>query len=280
MIARPLPVGAVVGVLVAGPPVPALGQATAGLDATLRSRYEWRGITRRDAFVWQVDALGGYRFGTAYVTAGVWTSLELAKPNHRAEPVADFGFGRRAGEWNAWLEGSATFGRHDLAAGVTGYHFPDPARARLLGVEVFDTWEVYARWRPRLGRLTPGVAVWIAMEDVHGAYVELTTAYRLHALPLFFPAVHLEALAGLSADLAADSDGPGPYVSNGFTHAIVSFSSQLHPQFRGLERLYLTPAIRVQVNGDPATRMKNRLAPEDRSSVTSWFELAASWYLR
>lgn len=244
-----------------------------GADLVTWSRYEWRGITRRNAWVAQPDLFGGLAVGNFHLTAGGWVNFEFTVADTLI-PAA-IGLGRRIGEWNAWLEGQFHFRRGELAGGITTYHFLDRSAAAAFGNTVFNTWELYGRVEGRPGPLAFRLAAWLDVDDVDGAYFEPSATYRIPLLPLQpvgVPVIDIGLRAGWNA-------GQRYFASDGLTHVELFLAPQLHATvFR--RTLTLAGSAHVQHNEDAATRRTSRLPSDADDRISLWFGLRASFYRR
>jgi hypothetical protein len=268
--------GVLVG-LAAPPHLVAQARWTGAVDATVASRYYWRGLTRRNDWVLQADLATGARFSGSFLTVGGWTNLELST----ADPGSnDIGLGRHFGEWNLWAEFAGWAGPFDFSLGYVRYVF-DEDRAAAAGSAVFNTGELYANGQVRVGAFNPKVAVWLDLEEVKGVYVELSLTGRLPVLPFAIPSLYFGALAGISAGQAvdpADPDAPGYFADDGLTHVDVFARMQIYAPIGPVRDLYVTPDVHLLVNIDDATKRTSR-APEDQDRSTKWLVgVALSWY--
>ena len=150
-----------------------------------------------------------------------------------------------------------------------------------MGSTVFNTGEIYADGQVRLGPVTPRAAVWLDLEEVKGAYFELSATYRIPVLPLAIPSLYLGALAGISAGQAvnaADPEEGGYFAENGVTHVDFFARTQIYAPIGPLRDLYITPDVHLLINFDEATKRTSR-APEDQDRGTKWlFSVALSWF--
>jgi hypothetical protein len=247
-----------------------------GFDTGVWSRYQWRGLTRRNGAVWQTDLFAAVQVGRSYFTLGGWTSIELAPADPRIDEA--MGLGRALGEIDGWVEWSYAGGRLDAAVGYTRYAFPERDAAEALGVAAFNTGELYARVAVHAGRLAARGAAWYDPEDVKGAYLEGGLAYELVVLPVALPIIRFGVLAGVSAGQEADaSDPPAPayFAEAGLTHLDLSVEAQVSFGIAGLP-LYLLPALHLQVSRDDAAKVVDRTGR--LSDTRFWFGLSLSWH--
>ena len=268
--------------ILAALPGPLWGQArpAVAVDVAVDSRYVWRGITRRDGWVLQPDALAGAQWAWGSVSAGAWADIELS----RAEPASEeLGLGKALGEWNVWAQLERRFSLLDapldLAVGYVRY-FVDRSAAAAVGTTAFNTGELYLDGRWRLRDLEPRATLWYDIEEVKGAYAELGAAYRVPVFPLAVPSLYLRMVYGFSWGQAAGPDEGGYFGEDGLTHIVFSVEAPVFsPLSIGpLGSLYATPSLHFQVNLDDATRRQGRAPADlDRGNVW-WGGLVLSWF--
>ena len=283
---------------------PALAQATwmgsrtcfpfarlfAGCDVTYASKYVWRGITRRNASVLQLDAFIGLRWPSGFLSAGGWVNIELerADPN---DPTA-FGLGQRVGEGNGWVQLDLFSRLFAFKVGYIRYEF-DVAAAAPFNVNVFDTGEFFTDLRldlpwPPHWVSGPGfataveVAAWYDHEDVIGFYIEPSIELQLPFFPLLsiwfpspLPALQLRAAAGVSVgqEITDPMNPDGYFASDGLTHWDFSAATSIV----AARSFNLAVSYHLQVNKDANT--KGRLAdgmPDIGDDVKHWVRLSVS----
>jgi len=261
----------------------AQARAAAAADATVSSRYVWRGLTRRNGWVLQPNLVAGALWGSGSVSVGAWANIELA----RARPASqDLGLGDHFGEWNLWLQIERTLALVGaplhLAVGYNRY-FVDRTEAAARGVIALNTGELYVDGRWRLGDLEPRATLWYDPEEVKGAYGELGVGYRLPVFPLAVPSLYAEMLYGFSWGQAIDEGDPTAaayFAENGLTHIDFSVEAQIYlpVPIISLQDLYATPFLHFQVNLDEATRRASRARDDaDRGNVW-WGGVSLSWF--
>jgi hypothetical protein len=248
-----------------------------GVDTGVWSRYHWRGLTRRNGAVWQTDLMVARRLGPTFLTLGGWTSIELSRADPRI--AEDIGLGHFFGEVDAWLEWSYVPPGTgvELALGYTRYWFPRASAAAALGSAVVQTGEAYARLIPRVGPLTPRLAVWYDPHQTKGAYLEAGLAYDLVVLPALWPVLRFGGVAGLSAGQAvdpADPAEPGYFTDNGPTHVDLYTQAQLSLGIAGVP-IYLLPAAHLQFNVDQSVKVTDRAG--GTADRTFWVALTVSF---
>lgn len=256
--------------------IPAQVRPAGGFDAAFRSQYVWRGITRSSGWVLQPDLILGAGWPDGYVNAGVWANVELFS----AESGTDISLGRTVGEWNGWIEYSSWRGPFDVAFGYVRYRFDDDVSAAA-GSPVFNTGELYGDLGWWIAALQTKLAVWLDVEEVKGAYFELSATYRIPVLPLAIPSLYLGALGGFSAGQAVNEENPEQpayFEQDGLTHVDLWTYTQAYLPVGPLKDLYGTVAFHFQFNSDSATR-RTGAVPEDADKDTKWWvSLALSWY--
>jgi hypothetical protein len=232
-----------------------------GVDTGVFSRYHWRGLTRRNGAVWQTDAFVARRIGSTFLTAGAWTSIELARADPRIGE--SIGLGHWIGEIDGWVEWGYFCPCTTLEVGVgyTRYTFPRESGAAALGSTVFETGELYARMVARvLGFLTPRAAVWYDPEETDGAYFEGGLALDIRGLPALVPVLRFGGLAGFSFGQALDSLAPARpayFADDGLTHLDFYTQVQLSIGIAGVP-FYVLPAVHLQLNKDERVKVTGR----------------------
>lgn len=227
-----------------------------GADLVALSRYEWRGLALRDAWVLQPDAFLSAGKNTARITGGVWSNVQLS----RADSASGIGYGGAVNEVDPWLEVALAAGPFDLAAGWTGY-FYDLEDAKNLATELANTHELYARADlVELRYLVPSLAVWYDLDAVRGAYFEagLTGRVPLWAgVELPIGSLFLNAVGGYSAGQELNPNEPDQvarFATSGVTH--LDFSADLTAGYvpLGFVSGALNLAFHVQRNIDANAR--------------------------
>lgn len=273
------PVFAALALTAAAVPLEAQVNAAVATDVGFFSRYMWRGLTRRSAWVLQPDVLAGAAGAAGSLSVGAWADLELAKSEPGGEGL---GLGRRIGEWDVWAQYERRFawlgGPLDLAVGYVRY-FVDRSAAAAAGSAAFNTGELYFDGRWRVRGFEPRATVWYDPEEVKGVYAELSGAYRVPVFPLAVPSLYLKVLYGFSWGQAVSRDDPAApayFDENGLTHIDFSVEAQIYAPIAPLRHLYLTLSLHFQVNADDATRRTDRSSDGDRGNVW-WGGIALSW---
>jgi hypothetical protein len=277
-----LAIAAVIGIIAPSTPNSVQGQSSimVGGDAAFRSRYEWRALTRRNAWVLQPDMFVAFGWSSGFLTLGGWTSIELSPASQT--DAGTIGLGSGLGEGNVWAEWAGWSGSFDYAVGYTTYFF-DVDEAASVGSAVFNTHELYAEGQLRVGPLAAKTAFWLDVDEVKGTYAELSATYRLPVLPVAIPVLYLRILGGFSAGQAVNDDDPSEgayFVENGLTHLELSATTQVYFPLGVLSQAYLTPSVQFQINKDAATRRSSRGVPASQRSTTWVWSIALSLPVR
>ncbi len=254
-------------------------QVVPGFDTGLYSHHVWRGITRRNAWVWQSDIFVGYGIDRVFLTAGGWANFELTRADPRIEEA--IGLGNRVGELDAWLEASYQSEVLELAAGYTAYRFTDVEDAARVGSVVFDTEEAYIRLVGRVGGFSPKAAIWYDFRVAKGAYSELGLTYDFPVLPYGIQVLRLGSSTGISLGQEVndrDPNEPAYFDDAGITHWDLFTEAQLSLEITGFN-LYALPAIHVQFNVDDATRRTDRTLDGANTGAKVWGGVVVTWYL-
>ena len=268
-----------VRLLIAGALLPALGlpssaraQVYLGLDATLSSPYVWRGVTRANGWVVQPEGFVSLRAGGGFLSGGAWASYELgsAGPND----LSDLGTGGAGlAELNYWGEATWSLGLVQAALGGIRYTFrgtaPSAGRTR-----ADNTTELYVELRGTSKYVVPGVALWLDVDRVRGAYVEGSVTVPVLANPLAKPFVALITRATVGYTVGQE----GAYFARaGVTHVDFAASSDLT-----LRPLRVPTVLRleghVQFSTDDATRPTSARPSEARRSGKLWAALALRFF--
>jgi hypothetical protein len=255
-----------------GRPVPAGAQVQYGMDVGLRSRYEWRGLTRGSGWALQPDLFVGLG-RDPQVTVGVWTNVQLAS----TDPDTGLGFEQQwFGETDLWGEVSVMLGPLEVGGGWNGLFF-DAGGAVSPGGSLENTHEIYGRARLlSLPVIVPRLALYYDVDTVDGAYLEAGVSLRIPGWGgVVFPvgSLFFNGVAGFS--LGQELDGAslegGYYADGGLTH--LDFSISLPAQYLSLGPVSLAPwaEMHFQFNRDDMTRRKD--ATGDTDGFTTWLAL-------
>ena len=255
-----------------GLPSPASAQVYLGLDATLSAPYVWRGVTRANGWVVQPEGFVSLRAGGGFLSGGAWASYELASagPND----LSDLGIGGAGlAELNYWGQATWSLGLVQAALGGIRYTFrgtaPSAGRTR-----ADNTTELYVELRGTSKYVVPGLALWLDVDRVRGAYVEGSVTVPVLANPLAKPFVALITRATVGYTVGQE----GAYFARaGVTHVDFAASSDLT-----LRPLRVPTVLRleghVQFSTDDATRPTSARPSEARRSGKLWAALALRFF--
>jgi hypothetical protein len=258
--------------LLAGTAAAIAAQVKAGADLTVSSRYQWRGLTRHDGTVFQIQAYLRGPLGPGVMgAAGVWSVIQPGRTDLPFGP----GLGRTwFGEVSPWVEGTATVGGAEMTAGFTTYDFADGAEP---AGAARSTSELYARLTTlELPVVVPRATLWYDVGAIDGAYLETGLALRVPLWPAaLIPVGSLVLDGNLGWNLSqTDRPGdPGHFAKSGLTHA--DLSAGIATGVVGLLGLdaWLRGEVHHQLNGDARTRQAGGSSPRD--DVT-WVALTVS----
>jgi len=255
---------------------PACAQVYLGLDATLSSPYVWRGVTRANGWVAQPEGFVGLKAGGGFLSGGVWASYELG--NAGPYDVSDLGTGHAGlAELNYWGQATWSLGLVQAALGGIRYTFrgtaPTAGRTR-----ADNTTELYVDLRGTSKYIVPGIAVWLDVDRVQGAYVEGSVTVPVLANPLAAPFFILITRAALGYTLGQDVNTEDPsqgayFARAGVTHADFAVSTDVT-----LRPLHVPTVLRLeghlQFSTDDATRPSSARPSDAGRSGKLWAALA------
>src|SRR5207245_1760464 len=231
-------------------------QVYLGLDATLSSAYVWRGLTRANGWVVQPEGFVSLKAGGGFLSGGAWASYELGHAG--SDDLSDLGTGRAGlAEVNYWGQATWSLGMMQAAVGGIRYAFrgtaPTAGRTR-----ADNTTELYVDVRATSKYIVPGVAVWLDVDRVRGAYIEGSATVPVLANPLAAPffALITRATVGytLGQEVSTQDPSQGAYFARaGVTHMDLAVSTDL------TLRPFRMPTVlrlegHVQFSTDNATR--------------------------
>jgi len=247
-----------------------------GLDATLSSPYVWRGVTRANGWVVQPEGFVSLKAGGGFLSGGAWASYELgsAGPND----LSDLGTGNAGlAELNYWGQATWSLGLVHAALGGIRYTFrgtaPTAGRTR-----ADNTTELYVDLRGTSKYVVPGVAVWLDVDRVQGAYIEGSVTVPVLANPLAAPFLVLITRAAVGYTLGQDVNTQDPaqgayFARAGVTHVDFAASTDVT-----LRPLHVPTVLRleghVQFSTDDATRPSSARPSDARRSGKLWVALA------
>ena len=251
-----------------GLPSGVYAQAYLGLDATLSSPYVWRGVTRANGWVVQPEAFVSLKAGGGFVSGGAWASYELknAGPND----LSDLGTGNAGlAELNYWGQANWSLGLIQASLGGIRYTFrgtaPTAGRTR-----ADNTTELYVDLRGTSKYVVPGLALWLDVDRVQGAYLEGSVTVPVLANPLAAPFIVLITRAAVGYAVGQE----GAYFARaGVTHMDLAVSTDVT-----LRPLRVPTVLRfeghVQFSTDDATRPSSARPSDARRSGKLWAALA------
>ncbi len=245
-----------------------------GLDLAFRSRYEWRGVTRSSGWVAQPDAFLALQKNASFLTAGVWTNVDLSSRAGLSLPQRWFG------EGDAWLEAATSLEHWNLGGGWTIYRFRSIAANR--GAPIVNTSEVFARVEFEGVPVAPRLAVWHDVDRIKGTYLEGSLRLQVPVWAnTFFPggSLFITALGGYSAGQEQNPTNPaqGFYFANqGLAFVDLSVSTTIGYLTMGPANLAGHIEGHFQFNRDPLTKRAD-VGPADQNEVLkSWVGVSLS----
>ena len=256
------------GILLAAPVSAAYAQAEIGAQLDLFSSYVWRGVSLANKPVAQPDVWVSFPAGTASITAGGWTSIEIGKYDGSDDISESGGLSAfNLAEFNPYAEVSFGAGKATLTGGVIGYIYPNDTDNGLNSD--FNTWEIYGK----VGLdtpLAPELSLYYDIDKVNGAYLEGAVSHSLaldenHTLDL-------GALAGFTAGQNFDPDSDdftNNFEDNGFTHLDLSAGV---PLTAGM--FSITPVLHFQIGVDELTKFTSL---SNESDVKLWGGVSIGW---
>lgn len=249
-------------------------QVRVGADAELATRYVWRGVSRTDRAVLQLQGYGYLPQGRGGWMAGAWAGFEPWSPAAGGPTVSGLD-GSALHEWDAWVQRDFIGGGLSASVGAITYLFNGDAASGGLS-DSLSTAELYVRVSQFEGiRLVVPtlVATWDVWR-VDGGYLELQLYRRIPVLPVGpLRTLELGAVTGFSLSQKRTDGDVGYFDRNSFTH--VDLSIGLSPRFH-LGNLPLTAFTtgHWQIGIDDATRPLND--DGERTTSTLWLELGFS----
>jgi Bacterial protein of unknown function (Gcw_chp) len=256
----------------ASSPREAAAQAEVGAQLDLFSSYVWRGVTLTNKPVAQPDLWISFPAGSASITVGGWSNIDLGKYDDPENDISESGglSSFNYAEFNPYAEVGFTSGKASITGGVVGYIYPndlDEAPNGGLDSET-NTWEVYGSVGFDVP-LAPELTVYYDVDKVSGAYVEGGVSHSLalgesHTLDL-------GGLVGVSLGQGfSEDDESFNFEDDGVTHA--DFSAGV-PLTAGA--FSITPVLHFQINGDEATKFHSPTS--DGSDVKLWGGVSIGW---
>jgi hypothetical protein len=195
----------------------------AGVDLTVRSRGQWRGLDRSAGPVVHPSAFIAIEADRWEVATGGWLHVEPRRARMGRPTLVSVGESG-IGEADLWAQATARAGRYgSVTIGATSYRYAAAARGGDDPV-AFDTRELYLRLEARpILRLEQELTVWRDVGPARGTFAEATVRRALPLLPtLLPPTIVLAATAGWSDDLRSTGDERGYFERDGFRYLDLS----------------------------------------------------------
>ena len=261
----------VFGVL--GSAVPVHAQATFGVDLDLFSAYVWRGLSLTNRPVAQPAVWVSFPAGSASITAGGWSNIDLGRYDDLANHIGESG-GSSAfnfAEFDPYAEISFPVGSATLTGGFNAYIYPnDNAAPNDFGLLTTDlnTVEIYGKVGLAT-TLSPELSLYYDVDKIKGAYLEGSVSHSLAASDKV--SVDLGAVAGFSAGqgISDDPDESSNFDDDGFTHLDLSAGVPF-----GAGVFSITPVLHFIVGGDSRTKITS---PTNTSDVKLWGGVSINW---
>ncbi len=264
----------------------ASAQLHVGADATAAWPYVWRGLTRANGRVEEVEGFLTLEFHPALfsrepvlLSAGRWWVYEGGAAPDR---FSDLGpGGRRLAEVDWWAQGAGRFGAIDITLGTICYKY----YGTVIGTgrtPLDNTKEWYVSLRASGKYLAPGFSAYYDADRVRGWYVEGYGGVPVLGSPVARPHfwLVLGALAGFSLGQEMNLRDPtqaANFARSGFTHFDLSVTAGA-PRFLELPGTAWQAEGHLQFNTDPATR-RTSPASVDRG-LRFIFKFSVRWTIR
>jgi hypothetical protein len=259
--------------------VSASAQVYTGVDATLASRYVWRGVTRVNHWVVQPEAYLGLGFAGGFLSAGAWANNELGRAG--AGDLSDLGPGGSGwGEVDYWADYRRRVGLVDASVAFVRYTY----RGKLSGLSrtsAANTSEVYSSLRLSSKYFAPKVAAYFDVDRVKGTYFEASGTIPIFGNPLGAPfwALYVQGLIGYSLGQEVNPSRPGEaanFASSGVTHLDLSLSGNVSPTLLKAPTL-VQLEFHLQFNDDDFTGRTSGDPAGANASVQTWLALSVRW---
>jgi len=241
-------------------------QAEIGADVGLFSSYVWRGLSLTNKPVMQPAIWASIPAGSAAITLGVWSSIDLGKYDDPNDDFSESGgtSSFNLAEYDPYGEVAFTVGKATLTGGVTAYVYPNDAGF----TKELNTVELYAKAGLDV-LLSPFVNIYYDVDKVKGAYFEAGITHSFGASEKV--SIDLGATAGFNAGQGIDPDDVSfNFADDGFTHldlsAGVPFSAGTFS---------ITPVVHLIIPGDDATKA---LSPSNLDADAKvWGGVSIGW---
>jgi hypothetical protein len=249
-------------------PESAAAQAEVGAQLDLFSSYVWRGLSLTNKPVAQPSAYVSFPAGSASVTVGGWSTVDIGNYDDPDDDISEGGGGSfNLTEFDPYAEVSVPAGKASITGGITGYVYPNEAGF----TEDANTWEVYGKVGLDVP-LAPEVAVYYDIDKIKGAYIQGSVG---HAVPLNENlSLELGGLVGFSAGQGIpedpDTDESFNFAEDGLTH--VDLSAGL-PLTAGVWSI--TPVLHFQISSDEVTKFNSPSNPDE--DVKLWGGVSIGW---
>lgn len=261
-----------------GSAAPAAAQVYTGLDATLASRYVWRGVTRVNHWVLQPEAYVGFGVAGGFLSAGAWANAELHAA--RVGDLSDLGPGGSGwGEVSYWANFNGRRGVADISLAFLRYTYRGTG-AGFSRTSAANTSEIHASLRFSSRFLAPKFSGYFDIDEVVGTYLEMSGTIPVLGNPLGAPfwALYVEGVIGYSLGQEVNSSQPGEaanFADDGFTHFDLSLSGNLTPKVFGAPTTVHLEG-HVQFNSDRFTRRASTITA-GTNSATAWATVSLRW---
>jgi uncharacterized protein Gcw-chp len=257
-------------------PERALAQAEIGAQADLFSAYVWRGLSLTNKPVLQPDVWVSFPAGSASITVGGWSSIDLGRYDDLEDDISESGAisSFNYAEFDPYAEIAFPVGKSTLTFGATGYIYPNdedsPDIANDFGLltSASNTLELYGKAGFDV-LLAPEFSVYYDVDKIKGAYFEAAAS---HDLPLSEKlALSLGALVGFNAGqgISDDPEESSNFDDDGLTH--LDFSAGLPLTAGAFE---ITPVLHVVVGVDDRTKITS---PTNTSDAKLWGGVSIGW---
>ncbi len=261
---RAFVVGGAVIALSAAAAAPAMAQAELGITGSFYSAYIWRGLSLVNKPVFQPDINLSFPLGSASLTVGGWSNVELGAYDGEDDISQGGGTSLNLSEFDPYAEIGFSAGKAEFALGGVGYIYPNDAPGVTSDA---NTVELYGKLNLD-APLSPGIAVYYDVSKVKGLYVEGSVA---HDIPLGPKALSLGALVGFSNNMEPDPDDESfNFADNGFTHVDLSASMEF-----GAGPFSITPTIHGIIGIDDGTKVSKATALD--TGFKLWGGVSIGW---
>jgi hypothetical protein len=253
---------------------PGHAQATFGVDLDLFSSYVWRGLSLTNKPVAQPAVWVSFPAGSASITAGGWSTIDLGKYDDPNDDISESGgtSSFNFAEFDPYAEVSFPAGKANLTGGVTAYIYPNDFPPGTVGLNSdFNTVELYGKVGLDVP-LSPQLSLYYDVDKVKGAYIQADLSHSLPASEKI--SIDLAAAAGFSAGQGQPddllSDELFNFADDGFTHLDLSVGV---PFAAG--PVSITPVLHFVITGDDFTKVTSPSNIDAGSKL--WGGVSLSW---